>query len=62
MLVFAIFFAALALFGSLVGLGFVGHPMGQHAISGYGWSLVINGLALSAFCLFLQYERTKQRL
>ncbi|GJD97090.1 hypothetical protein [Methylobacterium iners] len=62
MLVFAILFAALALLGSLVGLGLVGQPMGQHAITGYGWSLVINGLALSAFFLFLKRERAKQRL
>lgn len=61
MLVFAIFFAALALLGSLVGLGLVGQPMGQHPITGYGWSLVINGLALSAFFLFLQRQRAKQR-
>jgi hypothetical protein len=59
-LVFAIFFAVLALFGSLVGLGIVGQPMGQHPITSYGWSLVINGLALSASFLFLQRERTKQ--
>lgn len=60
MLVFALFFASLALLGSLVGLGFIGHPVGQHAIAGYGWSLVINAVALSAFCIFLRHDRLRQ--
>lgn len=62
MLVFAFLFAALALLGSFGGLGFVGQPMGQHAVTGYGWSLGINGVALSAFCIFRRYDRVRQRL
>ena len=60
MIVLAMLFAAMALLGSLVGLGFIGFPMGQHAITSYGWSLVINGVALSAFCIFLWYDRPRQ--
>jgi hypothetical protein len=61
MLLFATLFAALAIIGSLVGLGSVGHPIGGHALNSYGWGLCINGAALAAFFVFLRYHRPTPR-
>lgn len=60
MLVFAFLFAGLACLGTLVGSGFIGHPIGHHAITGYGWSLMMNSVALSAFFIFLRRDRAKR--
>ena len=49
MLIFAIVFGAVAVFGAAIGLGHVGHPIGGQSVESYGWGLFINGLAISAF-------------
>lgn len=61
MLLFAILFAGLAILGSLVGFGSVGHPIGGHALNSYGWGLCLNGSALAAFFVFLRFHRATPR-
>ncbi|MCJ2052343.1 hypothetical protein [Methylobacterium sp. J-070] len=61
MLAFACLFTVLALFGSLVGAGTVGNPIGTHHLTSYGWALCINAAALSALLMFKVYERHRSR-
>lgn len=42
--------AALAVFGLLVALGRIGHPIDDQAVSPFGWSIMTIGVAL--FVLF----------
>ena len=60
MLLFAILFAALAVLGSLVGFGVIGHSIGSQAIDSYGWGLAINAIAIAGFLLFVRYRRARQ--
>ncbi|WP_336485933.1 hypothetical protein [Methylobacterium nigriterrae] len=59
MLVFAVLFAGLAVLGSLVGFGVVGHPIGDQALNSYGWGLCIIGAALAGFFVFVRQQRRK---
>lgn len=60
MLLFATLFAAIALFGALIGLREIGHPVGAQSIASYGWALCINAGALSAFLLHIRGRRAKR--
>lgn len=60
MLLFAILFAGLAILGSLVGFGTIGHPIGSQAIDSYGWGLTINAIAIAGFLLFIRHQRAKR--
>ncbi|UIY45664.1 hypothetical protein [Methylobacterium radiotolerans] len=60
MLLFAILSAALAVLGSLVGFGVIGHPIGSQAVDSYGWGLAINAIAIGGFLLFVRYQRAKR--
>ncbi len=42
--------AAIAAFGLLVALGWIGHPIDDQLVSNYGWSILTIGVAL--FALF----------
>lgn len=60
MLLFAILFAGVAILGSLVGFGTIGHPIGSQAIDSYGWGLAINAIAIAGFLLFVRHQRAKR--
>lgn len=60
MLLFAILFAGIAILGSLVGFGTIGHPIGSQAIDSYGWGLAINAIAIAGFLLFVRHQRAKR--
>ncbi len=59
MLIFAILFAVLAVLGSLVGFGTIGHPIGSQSIDSYGWAVCVNGVVIAAFLLSVRYRRIK---
>jgi hypothetical protein len=50
--------AALAVFGLLVALGRIGHPIDDQLVSPYGWSLMIVGAALFVLFAFRFYQRS----
>jgi hypothetical protein len=60
MLLFAILSAALAVLGSLVGFGVIGHPIGSQAIDSYGWGLTINAVAIAGFLLFVRHRPARR--
>lgn len=47
--------ALVAVFGLLVALGQIGHPIDAQAISPFGWSVLIVGAALFGLCAFRRY-------
>jgi hypothetical protein len=60
MLIFAVFFAALAAFGVFVGRGDLGHPIYNQSLTSYGWTLALNGAALGAYFAFRLSERARR--
>jgi divalent metal cation (Fe/Co/Zn/Cd) transporter len=53
--------AAIAVFGLLVALGFVGHPIDAQLISNYGWSILIIGVALFVLFAWARYNRARRQ-
>ncbi|WP_244514041.1 MULTISPECIES: hypothetical protein [unclassified Methylobacterium] len=53
--------AAIAVFGLLVALGFVGHPIDAQLISNYGWSILIIGVALFVLFAWARYSRARRQ-
>ncbi|MHB2207426.1 hypothetical protein [Methylobacterium sp. CM6257] len=52
--------AAIAVFGLLVALGRIGHPIDAQLVSNYGWSILIIGIALFVLFAFGRYSRTRK--
>lgn len=53
--------AAIAVFGLLVALGRIGHPIDDQAVSPYGWSILTVGVALFVLCAFRLYLRSRPK-
>ena len=60
MLLFSALFAGLAVLGSLVGFGTIGHPIGSQSIDSYGWGLAINSVAIAGFLLLVRHRRARR--
>lgn len=60
MLLFSALFAGLAVLGSLVGFGTIGHPIGSQSIDSYGWDLAINSVAITGFLLLVRHRRARR--
>ncbi|MGH1573174.1 hypothetical protein ACRAWG_24020 [Methylobacterium sp. P31] len=52
--------AAIAVFGLLVALGRIGHPIDAQLVSNYGWSILIIGVALFVLFAFGRFSRTRK--
>ncbi len=52
--------AIIAVFGLLVALGRIGHPIDDQAVSPYGWSILMVGAALFVLFAFRLYLRTRR--
>jgi hypothetical protein len=52
--------AAIAVFGLLVALGLIGHPIDDQAVSPYGWSILTVGAALFVLFAFRLYLRGRR--
>lgn len=52
--------AVIAVFGLLVALGQIGHPIDDQAVSPYGWSILMVGAALFVLFAFRLYLRTRR--
>ncbi|MCJ2013169.1 hypothetical protein [Methylobacterium sp. J-076] len=53
--------AVIAVFGLLVALGLVGHPIDQQAVSPYGWSILTIGAALFVLFAFRRLQRGRRK-
>lgn len=53
--------AAIAVFGLLVALGRIGHPIDDQAVSPYGWSILTVGVALFVLFAFRLYLRSRPK-
>ncbi|MGU3664997.1 hypothetical protein ACLBX9_12495 [Methylobacterium sp. A49B] len=52
--------AAIAVFGLLVALGRIGHPIDAQLVSNYGWSILIIGAALFVLFAVGRFNRTRK--
>jgi hypothetical protein len=52
--------AAFAVFGLLIALGRIGHPIDDQAVGPYGWSILTIGAALFVLFAFRMYLRTRE--
>lgn len=52
--------AAIAVFGLLVALGWIGHPIDAQLISNYGWSILTIGIALFVLFAFGRFRRDRK--
>lgn len=51
---------AIAIFGLLVALGWIGHPIDAQLVSNYGWSILTIGVALFVLFGFSRYNRARK--
>lgn len=51
----------IAVFGLLVALGLVGHPIDAQLVTNYGWSILIVGCALFVLFAYGRFMRTRRR-
>ena len=51
--------AVIAVFGLLVALGLIGHPIDAQLISNYGWSILIIGVALFVLFAYRRFSRSR---
>lgn len=51
---------AIAVFGLLVALGWIGHPIDAQLISTYGWSILTIGIALFVLFAFGRFNRARK--
>ncbi|MCJ2136311.1 hypothetical protein MKK69_20040 [Methylobacterium sp. J-026] len=52
--------AAIAAFGLLVALGWIGHPIDAQLVSNYGWSILTIGVALFVLFGFRRFDRARR--
>ncbi len=52
--------AAIAVFGLLVALGWIGHPIDAQLVSNYGWSILTIGIALFVLFAFGRFNRSRK--
>ena len=52
--------AGIAVFGLLVALGRIGHPIDAQLVSTYGWSILIIGVALFVLFAVGRFNRTRK--
>ncbi|MCJ2068725.1 hypothetical protein MKK75_07900 [Methylobacterium sp. J-030] len=52
--------AAIAVFGLLVALGQIGHPIDDQLVSNYGWSILTIGIALFVLFGFGRFNRARK--
>jgi uncharacterized RDD family membrane protein YckC len=52
--------AAIAVFGLLVAIGLIGHPIDAQLVSTYGWSILIIGVALFVLFAFGRFNRARK--
>jgi divalent metal cation (Fe/Co/Zn/Cd) transporter len=52
--------AVIAVFGLLVALGRIGHPIDAQLVSTYGWSILIIGVALFVLFATSRYRRARR--
>ena len=51
---------AMAVFGLLVALGLVGHPIDAQLVTHYGWSILIIGCALFVLFAYRRFGRGRR--
>jgi len=51
--------AVIAVFGLLVALGLIGHPIDAQLISNYGWSILTIGVALFVLFAYRRFSRPR---
>ena len=52
--------AAIAVFGLLVAVGWIGHPIDAQLVDIYGWSILIIGVALFVLFAYGRFGRTRR--
>ena len=53
--------AVIAVFGLLVALGLIGHPIDAQLVTNYGWSILTIGVALFVLFAYRRFSRTRGR-
>ncbi|CAA2159289.1 hypothetical protein MBRA_04503 [Methylobacterium brachiatum] len=52
--------AAIAVFGLLVALGQIGHPIDAQLVTTYGWSILTVGVALFVLFAYRRFGQTRR--
>lgn len=53
--------AVIAVFGLLVALGQIGHPIDAQLVTTYGWSILTVGIALFVLFAYRRFSQTRSR-
>jgi putative copper export protein len=53
--------AVIAVFGLLVALGQIGHPIDAQLVTTYGWSILTVGIALFVLFAYRRFNQTRSR-